>query len=45
MNYSMKNTKQELLNALATNDSTDLKAQRTILVWLLFVVASIGFMF
>jgi len=45
MNYSMKNTKQELLNALATNDVTELKEQRTILVWLLFIFTAIGFMF
>ena len=45
MNYSMKNTKQELLNALATNDAQELKEQRTALVWILFVVTSIGFMF
>jgi len=45
MNYSMKNTKQELLNALATSDAAELKEQRTALVWILFVVTSIGFMF
>ena len=43
MLYSMKNTKQEMLEGLS--EVSTLKEQQTILFWLLFLVAGLGFMF
>ena len=46
MNYTMKNTKAELLSALSNlEDVQDIKDQRAILVWMLFIFTSIGFIF